>query len=271
MDLLPFIRKAATFKCLIFLPVCPCFGFEQNRTSSKEALNILIKERGESVAANVVSIRGHYGQNQPASWEISTDLADGQRVFVIQNKNIVDDTIYSSGKGIVFDVRALKTHSNDVFKIANDAALKANVGFDSIDYELKATLLVNAPKWVVFLRNYKGEDVGRIEVSGVKPEIINREWFVPRIVIRQPIGPNDVDTKSVLKSYKLVDSRINKGQPNGNDPKSIARITGRKLKGRLLNLGNRINNAFEGQSTVSTDKPRRYIPPTSRTRPSHSR
>jgi len=270
MRLLPFFRKAAILKCLFFLLVSSCLGLEQNRASSKEALDILKSERGESVAANVISIRGHYGQKQPASWEISTHLADGQRVFVIQNKKIVDDTIYSSGKGVVVDMRSLKTHSNHVFKIVHSEALNANVGFDSLDYELSATHAGHLPRWVVFLRNHKGKDVGRIEVSGVKPEIINCEWFVPRVVFRQPIGPNDADMKSVWKSYNLVDSRTGQGQRK-SEGESIARFTGRKIKGGLLNLGNRINNVLEGQSTVSTDKPRRYIPPTTRKRPGHSR
>ena len=277
MRLLPFFRKAVIIKCLSFLLASSCLGLEQNRVSSKEALDLLKRERGESVTANLVSIRGHHGQNQPASWEFSTHLADGQRVFVIQNKKIVDDTIYSSGKGVVVDMRAMKTHSNHVFKIVNDAALKANVGFDSLDYELSATHFGNAPRWIVFLRNYKGKDVGRIEVSGMTPEIMNREWFVPRVVFRRPIGPNDADRKSVLKSYKLVDSRTGQGQfkgqgqGQGQGGKSIALFTGTKIKGGLLNLGTRINKAFEAQATVSTDKPRRYIPPTSRKLPGHSR
>ena len=271
MRLLPFFRKAIIIKCLSFLLTSSCLGLEPNRVSSKEALDLLRRERGESVTANLVSIRGHHGQNQPASWEISTHLADGQRVFVIQNKKIVDDTIYSSGKGVVVDMRAMKTHSNHVFKIVNDAALKANVGFDSLDYELSATHFGNAPRWVVFLRNYKGKDVGRIEVSGMTPEIMNREWFVPRVVLRRPIGPNDADRKSVLKSYTLVDSKTGQGQLKGESGKSNPLFAGTKIKGGLLNLGNRINKAFETQATVSTDKPRRYIPPTSRKLPGHSR
>ncbi len=237
---------------------------ELSRDSAVMALSIIKEERGKKISQNIVSIRGHRGQNQPVEWEISSLVGDGQRVFVVNNKKIIADTIYSSGRGIVVDLRRLKVDSPDVFTLAHAAAVKANVGFDSIDYELSAAPLGNSPQWVVFLRDFQGHDVGRLIISGEVSKILTCEWFAPRKVARQPIGPDDSSVKIAMRSYSPGEGSITSRSGKEGGAKGLARFSGRKLKDGFLNLGNRINNAFANEEAVSLKKFRHQVPKTAR-------
>ncbi len=236
--------------------------------SAKDALAVLKAQRPPSITANVTNIRGHRGQDQPVLWEITSRISDGERVFVIKGDKIIADTIYSSGGGVSVDIRRLQIDSSQAFQIANRAAIKANVGFDSIDYELLAAPLGNAPLWLIYLRDFKGRDVGKLELSGESPKLLRSQWFTPRAVARQPIGPNDANRKAVLRSYQ---PRIqsNSGIEIGDSDTSttFARKTGRKLKRGLMTVGNGFTRIFGNQAEVSSVKSRRPSPPTSRRAP----
>jgi len=259
-----FISRAGLL-CFAFLALqLRAPALELPRDSATMALSIIKEQRGKKISQNIVSVRGHRGQNQPVEWEISSLVGDGQRVFVVKNKKIIADTIYSSGRGIVVDLRRLKVDSPDVFTLANAAALKENVGFDSVDYELSAAPLGNSPQWVIFLRDFKGRDVGRLVISGNASKILTREWFAPRESVRQPIGPDDASVKIALRSYNPGERGVSARRDKQGGVKGMARFTGRKLKDGFLNLGNRINNAFSNQESVSLQKSRHQIPKTSR-------
>ena len=235
--------------------------------TAKKALAVLKIQRGALADTNVTHVRGHRGQDQPITWEFTVRISDGERVFVIQNEEIIADTIYSSGGGIIMDLRRFKTDSSEVFKVANLAAEEANIGFDSLDYELLAAPLGNAPLWIVFLRDFKGHDVGRLEVSGEVSKVLRSQWFAPRASRRQPIGPDDDDRKTVLRSYTPKPSTGERNPGSGAPVKTLALETGKRLKRGFLTVGNGLNRIFNKQETVSTDPPRFKSPATTSKKP----
>lgn len=245
--------------CLQLLPLSVVVNLRAE--TAKESITLLKGHRGALVSGSVTHVRGHRGQDQPEVWEIATRMSDGERVFVITGKRIIADTVYSSGGGVVVDLRRLKVDSGDVFRVVNRAAVVAKVGFDSIDYELRAAPLGNAPLWIIHLRNFAGKDVGRLEVSGESGELLRSKWFKPRIAAREPIGPEDGNKRSVLRSY----GRSNHGDENevrrGERISAFAGETGQKLKRGIRAVGMGFNQIFNGQSAVSNTRSR-YKPPT---------
>lgn len=242
-------------------------GDEISWSSAKEVLSILKAERGAFVTDNITHVRGHRGQDQPVVWEVTSRISDGERVFVISNGAIVEDTIYSSGGGLRIDMRRFKIDSSEVFKLANRAAEKANVGFDSLDYELLAEPRENMPLWIIFLRDFKGRDVGRVEVSGVTSRVVRSHWFDPRDSSRPPIGSDDSDRKYVLRSYKPKLPADEETARRGAQVSTLARETGRRFKRGFLKVGKGINSLFANQSAVSSDRSRYKLPGVSRQKP----
>lgn len=234
--------------------------------TAKEILTILRAQRGALIVENVTAVRGHRGQDQPVIWEVSTRMSDAERVFVITDKQIVADTVYSSGGGVVIDLRRLQIDSGDVFHVANRLAAMAKVGFDSIDYELRAAPLGNAPLWVVHLRDFADKDVGRVEVSGESAEVLRSKWFKPRIAKREPIGPEDSVKQSGLRSYdvsNLEEERRLIGRERGSLFKGEP---GQRVKRGLRAVGMGFNRIFTEQSAISSQRSRYTYPATSRQR-----
>lgn len=259
------LRCWCFFLCLQFLVLV--LGVNLRAETAKDTLSLLKGYRGALIAENVTTVRGHRGQDQPSVWEVATRMSDGERVFVIRNKQIIADTVYSSGGGVVVDLRRLKIDSADVFRVANRLAVMAKVGFDSIDYELRAAPLGNSPLWIVHLRNFAGKDVGRLEVSGESAEVISSKWFDPRIAMREPIGPDDRTKQFSLRPYDAVTPVENPELLSREGASTFTGEPGQRLKRGFRAVGMGFNRIFSGQSEVSAVRSRYKYPATSKQRP----
>lgn len=257
--ILPILLSAA-----VLIPASWCYA-----GSAWQALDTVRAQRGQASVASVTQMRGHRGQNQPAVWEVVTRVADSERVYVTEGTSITADTVYSAGGGVPIDMRRLRVDSTEVFKVANRAAADAKVGFDALDYELRAAQLGNAPLWVVHMRDGTGRDVGRLEISGESRAVIKQTWFsTPKIASREPIGPEP--RRRVVRSYS--------GQPSGETRSSEGRWAGNgtgvdntanRLKDGFESLGTGFGKIFGGNTTtqpVRDQSPTRKVPTTSRTR-----
>ena len=217
-----------------------------------QALDILKSERGAGVIGNVTQIRGHRGQDQPAEWEIVTRIADGERVFVAQGGKIVADTVYSSGGGVTIDTRRLRIDSREAFRIANNAASTSKIGFDAIDYELRAASGGNAPLWVIFLRDSKGRDVGELQIAGEDGRILKQDWFSARSGDREPIGKEEKTDKRAMRTYPA------EGSPSLSSTSGGA---GTRMKEGIRSIGSSFGKIFTGEAVYHTRRDARYQRP----------
>lgn len=64
-----------------------------------------------------------------------------------------------------------------VFATVDKAAKKALVGFDSINYQLRAKELSNEPVWSVSLIDQFGQTVGTLIVSAESGAVLSRTWY----------------------------------------------------------------------------------------------
>ena len=214
-------------------------------------------------------MRGEKGQDQPLAWEISTNAADGERVYVVQRGRVVGDTIFSAGGGVPIDMRRLRVDSAEEFNIANRVATESKVGFDALDYELSADGLGNAPIWLIYVRDAEGKDLGEIEISGEDGEVLRRSWFPPRLVDREPVeSAAPILGRRALRSYKqretVADNQDDAGgEPGGTEgtTASVQDSTG-PVKGGLQRLGKIFSGGDEEETfEVRQSEDERYRAP----------
>ncbi len=237
--------------------------------SAWQVLDTLKAERGSGAVNNVTQLRGHRGQDQPEAWEVVTRIPDGERVFVLRGGRIVADTVYSSGGGVAVDTRRLRVDSVEAFRIANRAATQSKVGFDAVDYELRAAAHGNAPLWVLYLRDAEGRDVGQLEIAGEDGRILRQEWFAARQVDRQPILPDPATMdRRAVRSYGREPSEVgHTGSGQVGQGAVIARTTGGlegaggRVKEGFRSIGDSFSKIFKGEAVYHNRRDARYQRP----------
>lgn len=231
-----------------------------------QALDTLKATRGAAAVSNVTQLRGMKGQDQPSAWEISTQAADGERVYVLERGKIVADTVYSAGGGVPIDMRRLRVDSGEAFVIANRVATESKVSFDSLDYELSASAVGNAPLWVIHLRDSNDKDVGELDVSGETGEVLRQSYYHPRMASRLPIGP-EPSSRRVVRSYPSSEP----GAGAAVWQRTTAGVDGAadRVKEGFQTIGEGIGRLFKGETTFEVKDSERIKKP--KTLPSRGR
>jgi hypothetical protein len=214
-----------------------------------QALDALKAKRGAAAISNITQVRGMKGQDQPTAWEVATRAADGERVYVLREGQIVADTVYSSGAGVPIDMRRLRVDSGEAFVIANRAATQSKISFDSIDYELSASAAGNAPLWIIHLRDFDGKDVGEIDVSGENGEVLRQSYYHPRIATRRPIETGPSSRRGAR-----------------SQPAVVAAGAADRVKEGFQNIGEGITKIFKGDATYEVSDEERIKKPKTLTR-----
>ncbi|MCP5550056.1 MAG: hypothetical protein H7A53_04100 [Akkermansiaceae bacterium] len=80
---------------------------------------------------------------------------------------------------IPLSMGSLKIDSDRAFVIAEVAARRAGIGFDSIHYQLRCRDLRNEPVWVLNLIDQEKAIVGALYVSAVTGETLRAVWHRP--------------------------------------------------------------------------------------------
>ncbi len=158
--------------------VIPCFvvvigmggaGFAKAGTNAQSALGIFAKEKGSEALKGVAAVRGLRGQDQPDVWEIIVRDSNsaGDACYLVDGKRILKSGRVKEGVvGAPLALASLSVDSPQAFRIADAEARRSKVGFDSIDYELRATPKGRAPLWLVRLRDAAGNEVALVEIDG---------------------------------------------------------------------------------------------------------
>ncbi len=153
--------------------------------TAKEALRSLGNKVGAAYTNTVVQVIGIRGVDQPPVWRILARDPYRKGVvrdFTVQNGQVVNDQFVPPAYlGRVPEVpiarAALSTDSNRAFIIADRAASTAKVGFDSLDYEARASDPATGPIWIVRLNDQRGLVVGEVLIQGNSGTVLRQQWF----------------------------------------------------------------------------------------------
>ncbi|CAN5357409.1 hypothetical protein BH23VER1_BH23VER1_17640 [soil metagenome] len=153
--------------------------------TAKEALQALGQRVGPAYAASVVQVIGVRGVDQPPVWRILAQDPYRRGVvrdFTVQNGQVVNDQLvppaYLARVPVLpIPTDGLRTDSSRAFVIADHAAHQARVGFDSLDYEARASDPATGPIWIVRLNDQRGLVVGEVLIRASNGVVLRQQWF----------------------------------------------------------------------------------------------
>ncbi|MCF6313979.1 MAG: hypothetical protein L3J39_16150 [Verrucomicrobiales bacterium] len=173
--------------------------------SAKNALSILGQKFGANRFQSIVEMRAFNGVPQPKEWNVV--VYDPASIYLLTEYWIGDgravnegphDEIYPDKAPIGFiNFAKLKLDSVAAFTVAEGEARRARVGFDSLNYILRAREYSDEPVWILALVDADKRLVGKVHLSGVTGSVLRTIW-----IDRQ--GPTP----------KVIDSAV----PNGSNP-----------------------------------------------------
>jgi hypothetical protein len=164
--------------CLLAHPLCA-------QTTGRGALNALTKAQGAGIGSRIVLVTGEQGQDQPPSWRIvarDPEVAGRFHEYIIRNNKVVQASPLASVEAPVIRrsplvVKRVKVDSTTAFMAADQAAKKALIGFDSLDYELRNKELSQDPVWLVRLRDTSGSPAGELIISAESGAVLRKTWY----------------------------------------------------------------------------------------------
>lgn len=150
-----------------------------------EALAVLTRDKGGAAGAQVVSMSGRRGGEQPTEWRVvarDPAFAGQFREFRVKDGRVVSEHAVPAAESGSYRTAPLargrvKIDSPVVFWRAHTEAKKALVGFDTVDYQLRNAEFSSQPVWVVGLTNQSGAKVGELAVSAESGNVLRRAWY----------------------------------------------------------------------------------------------
>ncbi len=166
--------------------------------SGKNALNILGQKFGANRFLWIVEMRAFKGVPQPKEWTVV--VYDPASIYLLNEYWVGEggrtvnegpyDEIYPDKAPIGYiDFTKLKLDSVAAFTVAEGEARRARVGFDSLNYVLRAREYSNEPVWILALVDAEDRLVGKVHVSGVTGSVLRTVW-----INRQGPSPKVIDT-----------------------------------------------------------------------------
>lgn len=178
----------------------------EERGSALQALQSLQTRVGPEVCDVLVAMHGEQGQDQPVQWVILTLNAQSPNLgqqFAVSEKGVVDEGVppglYPEEIPPGFFARAdLLVDSPYAFQALNQAASRARVQFNSVDYTLVAREYGREPVWRLEALDTKGRVVGQVDLSGKSGTIFRSIWYYW----------DSVETGSAWQGPRIVDSLL---------------------------------------------------------------
>jgi hypothetical protein len=174
-------------KLLFLLAICLAGlvlpGHAAGGIGAKEALRTVARIRGPSWPDRVVQINGDRGMDQPPAWHIiASDGKGGLREFFVSKKGILSEgpvpaNVVPSVSGPVVDSKKFATDSTHAFVAANNAARRAQLGFDSANFRLRCAANSKTPVWTLELLNASGQKLAEVNVSAVSGKVMQTTVF----------------------------------------------------------------------------------------------
>lgn len=146
-------------------------------------------------SGSLIELRGDSGEPRPQEWKLTfgdPTARGGVREVVVSGDVIVSERTPLRGFAgastqLPVVVTRLNLDSDGAFQVANKQAQKKGLGFNWIDYTLRANQTTGAPMWILRLRDHMGAQVGVIQISAEDGSIISPlEGTGATVVYEQP-------------------------------------------------------------------------------------
>ncbi|MCB1230557.1 MAG: hypothetical protein KDN19_09840 [Verrucomicrobiae bacterium] len=178
---------AITLVALVLLSLSPTAIGQPSSASGLTILRQFASERSSDELSRVVGLVGFHGQDQPARWlllQIDGKVPNLMHEFAIENGHIVAQRQFWKNPSqdlptIPLKISAIGIDSTRAFRLADQSAKKAGIGFDAVHYQLRCRDLRNEPIWVLNLVNDAQRSVGVLYISAVSGETLRSVWYQP--------------------------------------------------------------------------------------------
>ena len=221
-------------------------------TTATEAIATLKKAEGTNTTDNIIGLTGRFGQDQPQEWEILAWRGNHFAMFIVDADAVTSITKIRTKTPTKLATEQIKCDSSEAFRIADKAAKKASVGFDSLNYSLKPRSDAPAPVWIVKLADNQGLTVGEIHIASESGSVLKSNWDRQQLnrQVRRS-APSTGATRGILADRR--DSSVQTG------------TTVDGMRDGIANVSHSIRNLF-GRNEVSNPN-QSQAPKTTKTRP----
>ena len=192
-------------------------------------------------ASQVVEIRGERGEPQPAEWLVvlhDSSARGGMRELTMANGRILSERTPLHGSTDIaalapMSAAKLKFDSDAVFQIAQREAERNQVGFDRIDYKLRADPESKVAVWSVSIFNQLGAPVATMRISASDGTIVRTFKLDPNARPQKEASEDAVPIGGVVGAV-------------GNAAVNAAN----KTKNSALHLVGTLQEVFVGERTI---------------------
>ncbi len=177
-------------KTLLLLLLCAVPLAAQDKAQPATAIEALAAYKNYSARDKVtglVEVRGTKGVPTPEIWNLVIyDLRSPTRLSIIQvrgshvtERGVCRDYYPEREPSGYFEMAKVNVDCAGAFRIADREANKAMVGFDTIDYLLRAREFGDEPVWILTLRRSAGEVAGTVTLSASSGNVLRTVWARP--------------------------------------------------------------------------------------------
>lgn len=195
--------------------------------------------------ATLVEVTGERGEPRPAEWKlIYNDPAarGGVKEIVASGDVVVSQRTPLRGyPGIAGSqpivLTRFKIDSDGAFDIANRQATARRIGFNWVDYTLRANNITGAPMWILRLYDNMGAQVGVVQISAEDGSVIT------------PLSPSNVVRRDeeIDEEASEIEQRI--GGVIGTVGGTVER-TAIKVKDSTLRAVGTVQEVLTGERTI---------------------
>lgn len=151
--------------------------------------------------SKVVEVRGERGDPQPKEWIFllsDSTARGGVREVTVADGKITSERTPLRGMADVaglapIDTLLLTVDADAVFRIVQKEATKSQLGFDWLDYTLRADAEGNDPLWTVKLYDHMGAPVGTVRISSKGGTVVGSLQPDPDARVRAEATPVSKD------------------------------------------------------------------------------
>jgi hypothetical protein len=195
--------------------------------------------------ATLVEVIGERGEPRPPEWKlIYNDPAarGGVKEIVASGDVIVSQRTPLRGYAEISNAQPIilsrfKIDSDGAFDIANRQATARRIGFNWVDYTLRANNVTGAPMWILRLYDNMGAQVGVIQISAENGSVIS------------PLSPSNVARRDeyIDEEVSGIEQRI--GGVIGTVGGTVER-TATKVKDTTLRAVGTVQEILTGERTI---------------------